>query len=50
MKVMVTFNVETDLEIANRARGEITGIILDERETVFAPSAPVVEMAYPPAS
>jgi hypothetical protein len=38
MKVMVTFNVETDLDITNGARGEITEIILDERETAFSPT------------
>ena len=30
MKVMVTFNIETDLDIANGARGEIIKIVLDE--------------------
>ena len=49
MKVMVTFNVETDLDIANGARGEITEIILDERETAFSPIVPIVELTYPPA-
>src|SRR5258708_40117277 len=51
MKVMVTLNMETDLDIANGARGEIIGIkiVLDERETVFSPLAPIVELTYPPA-
>ncbi|OAX36730.1 hypothetical protein K503DRAFT_784140 [Rhizopogon vinicolor AM-OR11-026] len=49
MKVMVTFNVETDLDIANGARGEIIKIVLDERETAFSPLAPIVELTYPPA-
>jgi len=47
MKVMVTFNVETDLDIANGACGEITEIILDEHEIAFSPTAPVVELMYP---
>ncbi|OAX32709.1 hypothetical protein K503DRAFT_805008 [Rhizopogon vinicolor AM-OR11-026] len=49
MSMMVTFNVETDLDIANGSRGEITKIVLDERETGFTPTAPIVELAYPPA-
>jgi ATP-dependent exoDNAse (exonuclease V) alpha subunit len=49
MKVVVTFNVETDLDIANGARGEIIKIVLDERETAFSPLAPIVELTYPPA-
>jgi len=49
MKVMVTFNVEKDLDIANGARGEIIKIVLDERETAFSPLAPIVEPTYPPA-
>jgi len=32
MKVMVTFDVGTNLDMANRARREITDIVLDERE------------------
>ncbi|KAJ3729419.1 hypothetical protein C8R42DRAFT_549626, partial [Lentinula raphanica] len=32
MKVMVTSNVETDLDVTNGARGEIVDIILDPRE------------------
>jgi len=48
MHVMVTFNVETDLDIANGSRGEITKIVLDERETEFSPTAAIVELTYPP--
>jgi hypothetical protein len=33
MKVMVTLNIKTDLDIANSARGEIIMIVLDGRET-----------------
>ena len=46
---MVIFNVETDLDITNGARGEITEIVLDERETSFSPIVPIVELTYPPA-
>jgi len=49
MKVMVTFNVETDLDIVNSARGEIIKIVLDERETALSASAPIVQLAYQPA-
>jgi ATP-dependent exoDNAse (exonuclease V) alpha subunit len=49
MDVMVTFNVETDLNIANGSRGEIQKIVLDKRETAFSPAAAIVELAYPPA-
>ncbi|OJA13183.1 hypothetical protein AZE42_09504 [Rhizopogon vesiculosus] len=38
---MVTFNVETDLDIANGARGEIIKVVLDERETAFSPLASI---------
>jgi hypothetical protein len=46
MHVMVTFNVETDLDIANGSRGEITKIVLDERETEFSPTAAIMELTY----
>ena len=46
---MVTFNVETDLDIANGARGEIIKIVLDEREMAFSPLAPIIELTCPPA-
>jgi len=49
LKVMVTLNVETDLDVANGARGEITGIILHRDEPPL-PDASVVELAKPPAA
>ncbi|OJA15245.1 hypothetical protein AZE42_11257 [Rhizopogon vesiculosus] len=49
MKVMVTSNVETDLDIADGARGEIIKIVLDEQETALSPLAPIVDLTYPPA-
>ncbi|CCO32973.1 Pc17g00330 [Rhizoctonia solani AG-1 IB] len=50
MKVMVTLNVETDLDIANGARGTITGIALDPNEPAFEnPLAPVVTLSRLPA-
>lgn len=49
MKVMVTFNVETDLDIANGAWGEIVKIVLDDREPRYSPSDPIVHLIFPPA-
>jgi hypothetical protein len=49
MKVMVTFNVETDLDTANGACGEIAEIVLNEHETAFSPTVLIVELTYPPA-
>lgn len=36
MKVMVTLNVDTDLDVANGTRGEIVDIVLDPREPTIA--------------
>ena len=49
MKIMVTFNVDTKLDIANRARGELIKIVLNERELQYCTSSSVVELEYPPA-
>lgn len=48
MKVMVTVNIMTDLDVANGARGEIVDIVLDEDEPPI-PNAPVVTLTKPPA-
>ncbi|KAF9022096.1 hypothetical protein BDZ89DRAFT_1070937 [Hymenopellis radicata] len=48
-KVLVTQNIETDLDIANGTRAEIVDIILDEREPAIDDNAVVVELKYPPA-
>ena len=50
MKVMVTFNVEMDLDIANGARGEIIKIVLDENETNYLPMQSIIQLPvkYPP--
>jgi hypothetical protein len=37
MKVMVLLNVATEADIANRTRGEIKDIVLDEREETSLP-------------
>ena len=48
MKVMVTTNIETDLDVANGARGEIVDIILDPAEEADLES-PVVKLKKLPA-
>ncbi|KAF8512167.1 hypothetical protein JB92DRAFT_2582775, partial [Gautieria morchelliformis] len=47
MKVMVTFNVQTELDIANGARGEVVGIVLDEREPIIAEAEAKKHLKYP---
>lgn len=48
MKVMVTDNIETDLDLTNGARGEIVGIILDPDEPTIG-EGPVVHLQKLPA-
>ena len=48
MKVMVTFNVAVELDVANGSRGEVVDIVLDPREDLTIPSSGVVEPRYPP--
>jgi len=48
MKVMVTENMETDLDMANGSRGVIVNIILDADEPPV-PNDPVVKLKMPPA-
>lgn len=48
-KVLVTENIETDLDIANGTRGEIVDIVLDEREPPIDPHSEIVHLQYPPA-
>src|SRR5271170_6891262 len=45
MRVMVTRNIETDLDITNGARGEITEIVLHPDEPLIGKQA-VVELKY----
>ncbi|KIJ58098.1 hypothetical protein HYDPIDRAFT_34496 [Hydnomerulius pinastri MD-312] len=49
MHVMVTFNVEIDLDLTDGARGQIVEIVLDEHETMFSSTDAVIELDYPPA-
>ena len=47
--VMVTLNILTDLDVVNGVRGTIEGIVLDEREKVFATkNTHTVHLQYPP--
>ena len=46
---MVTFNVETDLDITNRARSVIADIVLHPNEPPINPAAPVVSLQELPA-
>ena len=44
MKVMVTDNVETDLDITNGARGEIVGIVLHPDEATIDKNQAIVKL------
>ena len=48
MKVMVTFDVKTDLDVANGARGEIIKIVLDENKSNYSPTQSIIQLKYPP--
>jgi ATP-dependent exoDNAse (exonuclease V) alpha subunit len=48
MRVMVTWNVNTELDVANGAKGTITKIVLDPREEAIL-TTPIVKLHYPPA-
>ncbi|KAJ7833759.1 hypothetical protein B0H14DRAFT_3710216 [Mycena olivaceomarginata] len=46
MKVLVTRNIETDLDLANGARGEIVDVVLDPDEPPFGDTGePIVDFA-----
>ena len=49
MKVMVTNNVETDLDITNGARGEIVAISLHPNERLVDETEAIVHLQYMPA-
>jgi len=48
MEVMVTFNVSTDLDVANGARGHVVEIVVDAREEMSRSTLQVQELKYPP--
>ena len=45
---MVTFNIETDLDIVNEAKGETIKIVLDENESNYSPTQSFIQLKYPP--
>ncbi|KAF4612702.1 hypothetical protein D9613_011752 [Agrocybe pediades] len=47
-KVLVTENIETDLDITNGARGEIVGMVLDEEEPPISSSSKEVHLTKLP--
>lgn len=49
MEVMVTFNISTDLDMANGARGHFVDIVLDPRECVQPSASHQVVLQYHPA-
>ncbi|KAG8764056.1 hypothetical protein FRC12_008301 [Ceratobasidium sp. 428] len=48
MKVMVTLNVSTEIDVTNRARGVIVGIKLNQQELQFGLDKPQVKLAHIP--
>ncbi|HEV7737986.1 MAG TPA: hypothetical protein VGO47_11520 [Chlamydiales bacterium] len=48
MKVLVTNNLETDLDITNGAKGEIVDIVLHPDEPINDHSKPIVHLQYLP--
>jgi hypothetical protein len=45
---MVTFNVNTNLDVANRMRGVITKIVIDNREPPYPMDDAMITLKYPP--
>ena len=45
---MVIFNVETDLDVANGAKGETIKIVLDENESNYSLTQSIGQLKYPP--
>ena len=48
MKVMVTDNVETDLDITNGARGKVVGIVLHPNEPPVDSHQAIVKLKFLP--
>ncbi|KAG8746743.1 hypothetical protein FRC10_003726 [Ceratobasidium sp. 414] len=44
MQIIVTLNIQTELDLANGARSTITGMVLDPNEPEFESTAPVVRL------
>ena len=50
MPVLVTQNINTELDITNGARGTIVDIILDLAESSPSRSQQIVDLVHPPSS
>ena len=48
MKVMMTYNVQTELELANGARGEVVDIVLNANEPPIPSNAREATLSFPP--
>ena len=48
MEVMVTFNVSTNLDVANGTRGQVVDIVVDAREEISASNTQTKVLQYPP--
>lgn len=48
MQVIVTTNVETELDIVNGSRAEVIQIVLDPRELLFEVNQTIVNLQYLP--
>lgn len=49
MEVMVTYNVETDLDVTNRVQGRIVDVVLDGDKPAHELQANTVSLQYMPA-
>jgi len=49
MKVMITFNIQTDLDIANGSRGEIVAIVLQAEDEGIAKETTIAKLSRVPA-
>jgi len=47
MEVMVTFNISTDLNVANSAHGHIVDIVLDPQEDVSNNPLNTIKLQHP---
>lgn len=48
MQVMITTNVETELDMSNGSRGTVERIIFDRRENLAAKNDAIVRLSFPP--
>jgi len=48
MEILITFNISTDVDVANGAHGQIVDIVLDSREEFNISMSHEIELKYPP--